>query len=129
MPKPNPLMTMVVPGRRAMGEQWSKVNIYPDPDTGTYIVEREDTAAPADQSPIFVPGMGSISLEMADFILERSRDEARTRAKQPKRDAKKELNAAWQEFCEQKLRWYRGQSTLGPGGMSQRERSPDRHGR
>src|SRR3990167_10366981 len=126
MPKPNPLMTMVVPGRRAMGEQWSKVNIYPDPDTGTYVVEREDSAAPADQCPIFVPGMGNISLEMADFILERSRDEAGTRAKQPKRserEIKAELNAAWHDFCEQKLRWYRGQSTLGPSGMGQRERS------
>src|SRR3990167_10497286 len=108
MPKPNPLMTMVVPGRRAMGEQWSKVNIYPDPDTGAYIVEREDSAAPADQCPIFVPGMGNISLEMADFILDRSRDEAQTRAKQPKRDLKAELNAAWQDFCEQKLRWDKG---------------------
>ena len=132
MSKQNPVMTMIVPGRRAMGEDWSKVVIRPDPDTGTYLVEREATPAPADRSPIFVPGLGNISTEMADFILERSRDESSARAKRPRQSAaevKAEINRVWQDYCEQKLRGFQGRTTVGPAGMHQRERSPDRHGR
>ena len=128
----NPIMSMIVPGRRAMGEDWSKVTIRPDPDTGKYLVEREDTPAPADRTPIFVPGLGNVSVEMADFILQSQVELAKDRAKQPKRseaEAKAEVNRLWQEYCEQKTRWFRGRTTVGPGGMHQRERSPDRHGR
>src|SRR3990167_286767 len=125
-------MSMIVPGRRTMGEDWSKVTVRPDPDTGKYLVEREATPAPADNTPIFVPGLGNISADMADFILESQREEAKDRAKQPKQseaEVKAEMNQLWQAYCEQKLRWFRGQTTIGPGGMQQRERSPDRHGR
>jgi len=117
-------MTMITRGRRALGESWRKINIYPDPDTGKYLIENEETEAPADNSPIFVPGMGNISVEMADFILERSREEAKTRAKRPKRsqaEVEAEVNAAWQDYCENKLRHFKGQSTFGLGGSSQRQ--------
>jgi hypothetical protein len=32
------------------------------------------------------------------------------------------VNAAWQDYVEQKLRHLRGQSTFGPGGSTQRQR-------
>jgi len=122
-------MSMITPGRRAMGEGWRKVTITPDPNTGQYLIDNEPTEAPADKTPIFVPGLGNISVEMADFILERERDRARDRAKQPKQeDIKKEVNQAWQDFCADKIQWFKGRTVTGPGGMYQRERSRDRHG-
>ena len=131
-PKQAPVMTMITHGRRSLGEAWRKINIYPDPDTGTYIIDNQPTEAPADNLPIFVPGMGNVSVEMADFILERSRHEAETRAKRPRRseaEVWQEINEAWQDYMQQKLAWSKGRTTIGPGGAMQRERSPDRHGK
>lgn len=124
-PKRNPVISAIIPGRRALGETWSKVNIYPDPATGKYIVEREDTPAPADNTPIFVPGLSNISVEMADFYLEYQRDRAQDRASQPRRskaEIEKEINEAWHAYIEQKLAWLKGKSVSGPGGWTQRER-------
>ena len=124
MPKQNPVMTMITHGRRSLGESWRKINIYPDPDTGTYIIENEPTEAPADNTPIFVPGLGNISVEMADFMLERSRHDAAERAKRPKpteAEVWKEVNEAWQDFVAEKLKRFQGQSQFGPGGNFQRD--------
>lgn len=123
-PKPNPVMSMIIPGRRALGEDWSKVNVYAG-ENG-YTSEREDTAAPADGQAIFVPGMGNISTEMADFILEQQRQMAVERLRHPnKPDPRSEaerINAMWHDWVEQKMRAFKGQSTFGPGGHTQREK-------
>ena len=126
-----PVMTMITHGRRSLGESWRKIVIRPTPE-GSYEIENEPTEAPADNTAIFVPGMGNISTEMADFVLERSRDRSRDRAKvsrQSQAEITKEINAAWHDYCEQKLAWFQGKTTVGAGGMHQRERMPDRHGR
>ena len=122
--KPNPVMSMIIPGRRALGEDWSKVNVFAG-ENG-YTSEREDTPAPADGKAIFVPGMGNVSTEMADFILEQQRHMAIERLRHPNRpDPRSEadrINAMWHDFVEQKLRAFKGQSTFGPGGHTQREK-------
>jgi hypothetical protein len=123
-----PVMTMITHGRRAHGEDWRKIVIYPDPESGAYLIDNKPTEAPADNKPIFVPGMGNLSVEMADFMLERSRDAARDRAKQPRRsqaEIEAELNAAWQDYMEQKLRAFKGQSSFGPAARVER----NSHGR
>jgi hypothetical protein len=123
-------MHMVVPGRRALGEDWRKVTIgVKDDKVG--VTKNEPAEAPADGNPIFVPGLGNISTEMADFILESKRHDAEDRAKKPKRsqaEVNDEVNRLWHDFVEQKLRHFKGQSTFGPGVHTQRERSVDRHG-
>ena len=125
-PKQAPVMTMITHGRRSLGEAWRKINIYPDPETGTYIIDNQPTEAPADNMPIFVPGMGNISVEMADFFLERSRHAAETRAKRPKRSEAeiwKEINEAWQDYMQLKLARFRGRSQFGSAGNFQREKA------
>lgn len=123
---PNPIVEMINPGRRALGETWSKVTVHWDPDERAYIVRREDTEAPADGKPIFVPALGNLSAEMLDDMVEMQRKEAEYRARKPQGMSREErfrlVNEQWHAFVEQKLRWFRGQSQIGPGGMSQRER-------
>lgn len=116
--KQNPVATFITPGRRALGEAWRKVTIYPDPDTGKYIIDNEATEAPADNKAIIIPGMGNISIEMADYFLEWQRDKAKERAKRlptetDMRDTAQELNEAWHDYIEQKLRTFQGKTTIG----------------
>jgi hypothetical protein len=63
---------------------------------------------------------------MADFILEQQRHMAVERLRHPNRpDPRSEadrINAMWHDFVEQKLRAFKGQSTFGPGGHTQREK-------
>lgn len=118
MTRMNPVATLITPGRRSLGEEWRKVTIYPDPDTGEYIIDNEPTEAPADNRTILVPGMGNISIEMADYFLEWQREKAKDRAKSAPtetdiRDSERELNEAWQAYMEQKLRAFKGQTTVG----------------
>lgn len=128
----NPIVTMVMPGRRALGEEWSKVTLYVDEDTDQITAEREDHAAPADLRPIFVPALANCPPEMVDYMIGLQMKEAEYRKAHPQgmplAERTRLINEAWHAFVEQKLRWFRGQSQIGPGGMSQRERV-DRNGR
>lgn len=120
---PKPVMHMIVRGRRALGEEWRKVTIAHDDDR-VFVSENEATEKPVDDNPIFVPAMGNVSIEMADYILEYQRKEAEVRAKRGLPDwlpTEAEINRMWQDYAEQRLRLFRGQTTIGPGGMSQRE--------
>lgn len=124
-----PAVSMVIPGRRALGEDWVKVNIIPNPVTGGYdVVHDGDAERPAMGQSIIVPGLSSLSNEEIDFILEgasqRQEQEARHPTRQLITDAEIEKMATemWQDFCEQKLKWFRGQTTLGPAGFNQREK-------
>ena len=118
-----PVMHMIVPGRRALGEDWSKVTITPTPE-GTYEVEREDTPAPALNVPIFVPALGNISLEMADWMLERQRKEQEYQQNDPRRQhspvLEEKLKEWWLDFVEQKLKNFKRQTQSGPDGWTQR---------
>ena len=118
----DPVVTMIVPGRRALGETWSKVTVGIDHDKDDWGVEREDTTAPADNSPIFVPAMGNLSVEMADYILEHSRAKAPERAKQGKGGyTTAELSELFHDYMEEKLVRLQRKSTYGAGGHFQRD--------
>ena len=120
-----PVMSMITKGRRAYGEGWRKINITPNADTGKYDIDSTPTEAPADNKPIFVPGLGNISIEMADFMLERSRNDAAERAKKPKQteqEAWEAVNNAWHDFVAHKLKRLKGESQFGPSGNFQRDR-------
>lgn len=126
-PKAPPIMTAILPGRRALGETWSKVSFRWEPDERAYVLEREDAEAPADNQPIFVPSLGNMSMEAVDFILQYQQEEAKSRAKQKaltreqkEKEQWQSLNRMWQDFMEQKLRWMRHETTIGPGGFNQR---------
>lgn len=122
---PRPLITMITPGRRAYGESWSKVVVTPNEDGG-YDVDREETPAPAGLRPIFVPSLGNISLEMADFILESQRKEQEYQVAEGRFDhsfdAEAKIKQLWFEYVEWKKRMLSGQTVSGPGGTNQRER-------
>jgi hypothetical protein len=124
--KPKPLLTMITPGRRAYGEEWSKVTVTPNPDTGGYDVEREDTPAPAGNTPIIVPALGEMSIEMADYLLEYKRKDQEYRVSQglPIRTTwtHEEINNIWHDWCEFKAKTLAGKTQSGPGGWAQRER-------
>lgn len=119
---PVPVISMIVPGRRALGEQWSRVTIGHDGDEIT--IEREDAAAPADNKPIMA--VTGPDAEYARYILEAQAEKAQARAVAPQELTREErfeaLNAAWHAYMEQKLRWLNGQTTIGPAGMHQRQR-------
>lgn len=123
--KQNPVMTMITPGRRALGESWSKVVVTPNEDGG-YDVDREETAAPAGLRPIFVPALGNITLEMADFILESQRKEQEYQVAERRFDhsfdAEAKIKQLWLEYMEWKVKMLVGQTVSGPGGTNQRER-------
>lgn len=124
-----PVMSMIIPGRRAFGEKWSKVTVGVDADG--YTVEREDTEAPARKTPIFVPALGNISIEMTDYILEKTRHDQKYRVGKPRpsqQEISERLNKMWLDWIEQKLRHFQGKTVSGPGGWTQRERGADRHG-
>ena len=126
----NPLVTMITPGRRALGETWSKVSVTWSPDERAYVLQREDSPAPADNKPIFVPALGNMSMEAVDFIIQsqmkeaeyRERSQSSTREQRQKENYER-VNRMWQDYAAQKLAWLRGQTTLGAGGFFQKETS------
>ena len=124
-PKPKPILKMVMPGRRALGEKWQEITVAVQDDE-IKVVERVATAAPADNQPIFVPAMGNLSMEAVDFLLDGARHNAETKGRHPRDMSKQEyaawLQKMWLDWIEQKLRFFNGQSTFGPGGHTQREK-------
>ena len=118
---PKQMLSLVTPGRRALGETWSKVVISTTP--GGLTMRREDAEAPADGSAI-VACAGSDSV-YADYIIEAQFAKARERSVQPHELTEQEkfdaINEAWQAFMEQKVRRLRRQSSFGAGGAFQRD--------
>ena len=127
-PKAKPIVKMITPGRRAFGESWQEVTIAVDDDQ-IAVVENKPAGAPPGGRPIYVPAMGAMSMEAVDFLLEGARKSQEYGKKHPRQMSLAEfntwLNRQWLDFMEQKLKWFRGQSTSGPGGHVQRE-SPGR---
>lgn len=121
--KVTPVYTMITPGRRALGEDWSKVTIGHTDDQMT--LEVEPTEAPASNRPIVVAHEGE--MEMIDYILTAAREKAAQQAGLPELMTKEEkfklVNEAWQDYIGNKLRWMQGVSTIGAGGLVQRERT------
>lgn len=124
--------TLIVPGRRALGEQWRKVTIGADADRVT--VDSQPHEAPADGKPIMVMGSGDEGY--IQDVVETQMGKALGRLLQEKDDLCttrpcnhdgpgcgrwQYINQLWHDYIEQKLRWLRGQTTIGPGGVQQRQ--------
>lgn len=127
-PKPNVnQITMVVRGRRALGETWSKVTISENHTTDKIDVIREDTEAPADDRPIMI--LGAKEQEYADYILTAALEKATARGKTvaelvtDRAEYAKTLNEIWHDYMLEKVRLYRGISQIGATGhLTQRQR-------
>lgn len=123
-PKPKPVMKMVVNGRRSYGEDWQEVTIGVDNDE-IKVLENRPAEAPPNNTPIMVPGMGNMSMEAVDFLLEGARKAQEYGGKHPRQmplhEYEKWLNDRWMQFVEEKLKWFKGQSVYGPAGFTQRE--------
>ena len=124
-PPVKPVMKMITPGRRAYGEAWREITVAVDDDR-IQIIENKAAAAPPDGKPIYVPAMGNLEVGMVDFLLEGARKTQEYGGRNPKDMSLQEfgswMQARWLEWCEQKLRHFKGQTTVGPGGFFQRER-------
>ena len=115
-------ITMVVPGRRALGEDWVKVTIGHDADNIVY--DTEPAEAPKDRKPIMaVTGRDG---EYAKYILTAQMEKAKDRAVAPQDLTPKErydaVNEAWHDYVEEKVRALRGISAFGAAGGFQRQR-------
>ena len=123
-PKPKPVMKMITPGRRSLGEDWQEVTIAVDDDE-IKVTENKATTAPPGGRPIYVPAMGAMEMEAVDFLIAGARESQKERGRHPRQMSPAEyarwLNHQWLDFCSQKLAWFRGQSVYGPGGSTQRE--------
>lgn len=121
-----PIAKMVIPGRRALGEQWQEVTIAVKDDK-IQVTENVPTEAPPNGRAIFNLGMGQVSPDEVDFILEGARhaqeEEKRRPRRRPVTDAEIEamVNRMWLDYVAQKLAWLKGQTTIGAGGFYQRQ--------
>lgn len=103
--------TMIIPGRRALGEGWQKVTL--GHDGNEMVVDREATDAPATGRPVIA--MSGADAEYTDEILAAVADKAQGRALhelsyQEKWEA---VNKAWFDHIEQKKLAFRRASTFG----------------
>lgn len=123
-PKPKPIMRMITPGRRSLGEQWQDVTIAVENDE-IKVTESHAVEAPPDNRPIYVPAMGNLEAEAVSFLLDGAMKAQAYGKKHPRQmslaEYEKWINEQWLNFVEQKLKWFKGQTTLGPGGFFQRE--------
>lgn len=126
-PKPlPPVVKMVVPGRRALGEEWSEVTVRPNVDGG-FDLETQPHAAPANGQAVIIPAMANLSNEEVDFILEGSLKASEYESRKPRRrpvsdkEIEKMANQMWVEYLEKKILSFKGTSHFGPTGKTQRE--------
>ena len=125
--KPKPIATMVMPGRRALGEGWQRVTLYERNDE--ILMDKQPVDAPAGNRPIYVPAMGNLEVEAVDFLLgaarKRQEDGLRHPSVMQTREYRNWLQGQWMDFIEAKLKAFKGVSKFGPGGHTQRQ-SPGR---
>lgn len=126
-PKPKPLLKMIVPGRRALGEDWQEVTIAVQDDE-IKVTESVAVAAPPSNRPVIVPGMGTLPPDAIDHILQGALKQQEYMKQHPRRrpvsdgEVRRMVQALWEDYCEQKLKALKGQTSVGAGGIFQREK-------
>lgn len=115
--------SIIVPGRRALGETWTRLDITHDKDQ-VYVTNEGE--AP------FVPENGKIQVvaaqdaEYTNYVLESLPDKIRERQKNPQgmstEEQAKLLNEMWQEFWAKKMKEVNASSQFGAGGATLRQR-------
>lgn len=125
------VVTMILPGRRALGETWQKVTIGHNGSEMVY--DKEATDAPEGGRPVIA--MSGRDAEYTNHILAAAAEKARARLTSISELSAKEkweaVNKAWFDYLEQKLAFAKGQSIFGPGKSIQRQRvvqNPNRRG-
>lgn len=131
-PQRRSVFTAVIPGRRALGETWNRIDVYWNDDIRGWDLELTPTDTPADNRGILIPAAMTADNEMLDFILGQKMKDAEYRAAHPDKERSPEeeialVNHWWQDYCEWKRRSIAGESTYGPGLSAQRQKV-DRHG-
>lgn len=120
-----PVVKMIVPGRRALGEDWREVTIAVKDDR-VQVTGNEAAERPAEGKPIVLPALSKLSNEEVNFLMEGAAKTQEYWSRQNKRPSQKEVNEAatrmWNEYVEQKLAWFKGKTTVGAGGFFQREK-------
>ena len=123
-PRSKPVMKMITPGRRSLGEDWREITVGVEDDK-VRITENKPAVAPPGGRPIYVPAMGNLEIEAIDHLLEGARKSQAYGKKHPSQmslpEYEKWLNEQWLDFVENKLKWFKGQTTIGAGGFYQRE--------
>lgn len=123
--KKNPaVLKTIMPGRRALGEQWREITIRPNED-GSYEVENEPAARPAQGRPVVIPAMAGLSDQEVNFILGGALKAQDYYSRQNRRPSEveitREVNKMWADYVEQKLLGFKGTTHIGPGGLFQRQ--------
>lgn len=121
-----PIIKMIVPGRRALGEDWSEVTLRPDP-TGDFILETKPAEVkPVMNTPIIIPAMSNLSEDEVNFILEGALKAQEYESRHPRRrpvtDAEihKMVQELWNNYFAEKVAVLKGVSQMGPSGNTQR---------
>lgn len=123
-----PVLSTVMPGRRALGEDWNRVDVYWSDEKRDWEYVITPTERPADDKAITVVSGMTGDMEMVDFILERHVAESEERKKrgQAEQMSPQEWyafwNKQWHDWVEFKRRNLAGQSSFGAGGNYQREK-------
>lgn len=120
-----PQMTMIIPGRRALGETFTKVEIGVMNDR--IAVHAEATEAPPSGQTVAV--MHGKDAKYAEYIMQAMDEKQReSLAKgEMSREEKRKiaydaLNAMWFDHLEQKKKWLSGSTQIGPSGLHQRQK-------
>lgn len=122
-----PILKMVVPGRRALGETWSEVTLRPNPDGDFTLETKPAEQAPAMGVPVIIPAMANLSSEEVDFILKGALKAQEYESRKPRRrpvtdrEIHRMVNQMWRDYVEQKIHAFKGDSQFGPFGKTQRE--------
>lgn len=120
------VLSTIMPGRRALGETWNRVDVYWDDEKRGFVTELTPTDAPAQNRAITVMNGMSSENEMVNFLLERKFQDQIEQAKNPRGPSIEEqtawINKAWHDWCELKRAMYAGKSQFGAGGNFQREK-------
>ncbi len=124
-PAPKPIVKMVVHGQRSLGEDFVEVTVGVTDNDEIGVIDKTPVEAPPNRRPIFVPAMGNLAMEQVDFLLEGARkSQAYNNVNphdMPLPEYRKWLAGMWLDYVEQKLKAFKGQTTIGPGGFNQRE--------
>jgi len=114
--------SIIVPGRRSLGEQWTRLNISHDADQ---IYVTNEGAAEAPESGR-ITAVAAHEVEYTNYVLEAMQEKALEARRNPQGMSEEEktklLNELWMGYIEQRLKLLKGQSQFGPSGMTQRQR-------
>lgn len=120
-----PQMTLIIPGRRALGETFTKVELGVMNDR--IVAHAEPTEAPASGQTMAV--MHGEDAKYAEYLLEAMDEKQRERLAKGEMDSEEKrriaydaYNRLWFDHMEQKKLALAGTTQIGAGGLHQRQK-------